>query len=35
MGLAGKKLFEEKLTLEIFEKRIVEILQTVLNDSIA
>lgn len=31
MGLAGKKLYEEKFTLEIFEKRMVEILQDCLN----
>ena len=31
MGLAGKKIYEEKFTLEIFEKRIVEILQDCLN----
>jgi len=35
MGLAGKRLYEEKFTLEIFEKRMVEILQTVLKDTIA
>jgi len=31
MGFAGKKIYEEKFTLEIFEKRIVEILQDCLN----
>jgi glycosyltransferase involved in cell wall biosynthesis len=31
MGLAGKKIYKEKFTLEIFEKRIVEILQDCLN----
>ncbi len=31
MGLAGKKIYEEKFTLEIFEKRMVEILQDCLN----
>ena len=35
MGRAGKKMYEEKFTLEIFEKRIVEILQTVLKDTLA
>ena len=35
MGLAGKRLYQEKFTLEIFEKRMVEILQTVLKDTIA
>ena len=35
MGQAGKRLYEEKFTIEIFEKRIVEILQTVLKDSVA
>jgi glycosyltransferase involved in cell wall biosynthesis len=35
MGQAGRKLYEEKFTLEIFEKRIVEILQSVLKDTIA
>jgi len=35
MGLAGKKMYEEKFTLEIFEKRIVEILQKVLKEKIA
>lgn len=35
MGSAGKKMYEEKFTLEIFEKRIVEILQTVLKDTVA
>jgi len=31
MGLAGKKMYEEKFTLEIFEKRMVTILQDALN----
>lgn len=35
MGRAGRKLYEEKFTLTIFEKRMVEILQSVLNDTIA
>jgi len=35
MGLAGKRMYEEKFTIEIFEKRIVEILQTVLKDTVA
>jgi glycosyltransferase involved in cell wall biosynthesis len=35
MGQAGKRLYEKKFTLEIFEKRMAEILQTVLNDTIA
>jgi glycosyltransferase involved in cell wall biosynthesis len=34
MGRAGKKMFEEKFTLEIFEKRIVEILQIVLKNNL-
>jgi len=35
MGLAGKKMYEEKFTLTIFEKRMVEILQECLNQKIA
>jgi glycosyltransferase involved in cell wall biosynthesis len=35
MGKAGKKLFEENFTLEIFEKRLVEIFQDYLNKNIA
>lgn len=35
MGQAGKKMYEEKFTLEIFEKRMVEIIQTVLKDTVA
>lgn len=35
MGQAGRKLYEEKFTLEIFEKRMVEIIQTVLKDTVA
>jgi len=35
MGLAGKKMYEEKFTLSIFEKRMVEILQDCLNQKIA
>ena len=35
MELAEKRMYEEKFTLEIFEKRIVEILQTVLKDTVA
>ena len=35
MGLAGKKMYEEKFTLDIFEKRMVEILQDCLNQKIA
>ncbi|TDD95073.1 glycosyltransferase family 4 protein [Flavobacterium cellulosilyticum] len=31
MGLAGKKMYEEKFTLEHFEKRMLEILQAVLE----
>ena len=34
MGLAGKKMYEEKFTLEIFEKRVVEILQDCLNKKV-
>jgi glycosyltransferase involved in cell wall biosynthesis len=35
MGKAGKKLYEENFTLEIFEKRMVEILQDYLKKNIA
>jgi glycosyltransferase involved in cell wall biosynthesis len=35
MGLAGKKMYEEKFTLEIFEKRMFDILQDCLNQKIA
>ena len=35
MGRAGKKMYEEKFTLEIFEKRMVKILQKVLLEKIA
>ena len=35
MGKAGKKLFEEKFTLKIFEHRMVEILQDCLKEKIA
>jgi len=35
MGRAGKRMFDEKFTFEIFEKRIVEILQEVLTNKIA
>lgn len=35
MGKAGEKLFEENFTLEIFEKRLVEIFQDNLNRNIA
>jgi glycosyltransferase involved in cell wall biosynthesis len=31
MGLAGKKMYDEKFTLEIFENRMVEILQDCIN----
>ena len=34
MGQAGRKLYEEIFTLEIFEKRMVEILQRVLQESL-
>jgi hypothetical protein len=34
MRLAGKRICEENLTLEIFEKRIVEILQKILIEKI-
>jgi hypothetical protein len=35
MGQAGKRMYEEKFTLDIFEKRMVEILQDYLNKKIA
>ena len=35
MGLAGKMMYEEKFTLEIFEKRIIEILHDCLKEKIA
>jgi glycosyltransferase involved in cell wall biosynthesis len=35
MGLAGKQLYEEKFTLQIFEHRLVEILQDYLKEKIA
>jgi glycosyltransferase involved in cell wall biosynthesis len=35
MGLAGKRMYKEKFTLEIFEQRIVEILEKVLREKIA
>jgi glycosyltransferase involved in cell wall biosynthesis len=35
MGRAGRKMYVEKFTFEIFEKRIVEILQEVLTNKIA
>jgi glycosyltransferase involved in cell wall biosynthesis len=35
MGLAGKRMYEEKFTLEIFEHRMVEILQDYLKEKIA
>lgn len=33
MGIAGKKLYEDKFTLEIFENRMLNILSDVINDS--
>jgi glycosyltransferase involved in cell wall biosynthesis len=35
MGLAGKRMYEEKFTLQIFEHRLVEILQDYLKEKIA
>jgi len=35
MGLAGRKMYEKKFTFEIFEKRMVEIIQDCLNQKIA
>ena len=35
MGLAGKMMYEEKFTLEIFEKRMIEILKDCLKEKIA
>ena len=35
MGLSGKRMYEEKFTLKIFEHRLVEILQDCLKEKIA